>query len=106
MAGVIYCYLSNQKVHEFYLSVSGNTYYLFSQKYRKSVHKYYRDGVHLKDAIDFSKSHRDNAIVHTMQKLPMYIRYAEKENGIAILNKTKMRSSKDRKYQTLVSQST
>lgn len=89
MVGMIYCRLSDQRLHEFYLCISGKTYYLFSQKYKKSVHSFYGDSVCLNAALDFGKSRRDNAIVRTMRKLPMYIRYVEKEHGIAVLNKTK-----------------
>ena len=88
MVGMIYCRLSNQGSHDFYLCASRKTYYLFSQKYKKSVHLFYSDGVLLNDALDFGKSRRDNAIVRTMRKLPMYIRYVEKEHDLAVLNKT------------------
>jgi len=89
MVDSICCVLSDQGKHSFYLRAGGNKYYLFTQKYRKSVECYYGEGVPLDNAIDFGKSRRDNAIVRTMRKLPMYIRYVEKENGIAVLNKTK-----------------
>jgi len=89
MGSIIYCSVSKQGDHTFYLRLDGDEYYLFTQKHRKSVHKFYSDGVRLDDAIDFGRSHRDNAITRTMSKLPMYIRYIEKENGIAVLNKTK-----------------
>ena len=89
MMDSICCVISNQGKHAFYLHTRGNTYYLFSQKYRKSVHLFYNDSVWLNDALDFGKSHRDNAIVRTMRKLPLYIRYVEKANGIAVLNKTR-----------------
>ena len=89
MVETITCQLSKTGDHEFYLRTSRNTYFLFSQKYRKSVHLFYSDGVWLNEALDFGKSRRDHAIVHTMRKLPIYIRYVEKENGISVLNRTK-----------------
>ena len=104
MVGVIYCQLSDKGMHEFYLQISGNTYYLFSQSYKKSVHLFYGGSVRLNDALDFGKSRRDNAIVRTMRKLPMYIRYVEKENGIAVLNKTKKQHVGTIKQKYLTSQ--
>ena len=99
----ITCKLSKTGNHDFYLRTSRNTYFLFSQKYRKSVHLFYSDGVWLNEALDFGKSRRDHAIVHTMRKLPIYIRYIEKENGISVLNRTKRQSGEARKQRDIFS---
>ena len=90
----IYCIVSDKGIHSFYLQHNSKRYYLFSQNYRKGVHKYYSNGVSLKDAINFNKSHRDEAVTHTMEKLPAYIKYIEKEYDIAVYKKTKVKNSK------------
>ena len=62
---------------------------MFSQDFRKGVHEYFSKGVRIDEATDFSKSHRDNAIRRTMTKIPMYIKYIEKEYGVEVLERTK-----------------
>ena len=42
--------------------------------------------------------HGDSAITRTMEKVPIYIRYIEKEYGIEILEKTRKKSSRSRNY--------
>lgn len=90
----IYCIISDKGIHSFYLQHNSKRFYLFSQNYRKGVHKYYKNGVSLEDAINFNKSHRDEAVTHTMEKLPAYIKYIEKEYDIAVYKKTKVKNNK------------
>lgn len=93
---VIYCSVTKRGIHSFYLVVDGKKYWLFSQKYRKGVQKYYRKGVTINQAIDYSKAHKNTAIEKTMSKIPIHIKYVEKEYGIQVLEKTK-RKKKNRK---------
>ena len=65
---------------------------MFSQDFRKGVHEYFSKGVRIDEATDFSKSHRDNAIRRTMTKIPMYIKYIEKEYGVEVLERTKRKN--------------
>lgn len=88
MKTIIYCEPTSKGVHSFYVHSNDGDFFLFSQNYRKGVQIYFGKGVHLDEAYNFSKSNHDNAIIKTMNKLPMYIRYVEKEYGIAILNQT------------------
>ena len=90
----IYCTVPTKGVHSFYLEQDGRRYFLFNQNYRKSVQTYYQNGVALDTALDFNKIHRDGALTNTMDKLPAYIRYIEKEYQIAVFDKT--RKSADR----------
>lgn len=88
MMNQIYCKPTAKGIHSFYCRHSdGNDYYLFSQPYRKGVAAYFRDGVILDKAIDKSLAHYDTAVLRTMDKLPMYIKYVEKEQGIKIFNR-------------------
>ena len=88
MRTTVFCKVTAKGVHTFYLSANGSEYYLFRQSYRRGVNAYYRNGVSLSDAMDFGKSHRDAALIKTMQKLPAYVKFIEKEYGIAVLAQT------------------
>ena len=90
----IYCVVTAKGVHSFYLQHENIRYYLFNQNYRKSVQRYYSKGVSLADATNFNKAHHDEALMNTMEKLPSHIRYIEKEYGIAVYKKTKVKNSK------------
>ncbi|MBE5824420.1 MAG: hypothetical protein E7308_10165 [Butyrivibrio sp.] len=94
MKTVIYCKPTKKGIHSFYLINEKEEIFLFSQAYRKSVDEYYSKGVLFEDAMRYSKAHRDSAVVRTMSKLPIYLRYIEKERGIAIFNKAKKRNQK------------
>lgn len=87
----IYCKPTAQGVHSFYLIVGREEYYLFSQPYRKGVEEYYGRGVIIDQAMKYSKAHNDSAITRTMKKIPMYVKYIEKEYDIQVLEKTKKR---------------
>lgn len=88
----IYCKPSARGIHSFYLVFNGAEYYLFSQNYRKGVHRYFSGGVSLQDAMDYSKTKNDHAIINTMSKIPMYVKYIEKEYELAVFEKTKKHS--------------
>ncbi len=88
MKPMIYCVATAKGVHSFYLVQDGKEHFLFHQNYRRGVAAYFKRGVVLKDAFDFGRAGRDSAVMRTMQKLPAYIRYVEKENGIEVLDRT------------------
>lgn len=94
MNNTVYCKPTSQGIHSFYLVNDGNSYFLFSQNYRKGVQEYYGRGVSLNEAMDHSRSHKDEAIMRTMSKVPMYIKYIEDEFGITVLRRTAMKNSK------------
>jgi len=68
-----------------YLVVGNKEYYLFSQKYKKTVVDYYSKGVVLEKAMDFSRSKRNKGITKIMEKLPAYVRNIEREYDIHVL---------------------
>ncbi len=94
MKTTIFCKSNGDGIHSFYLVTKNDEYFLFNQNYRKGVQQYFGQGVLLHEATDYSKAHRDEALAKTMTKLPMYIRYIEKEHGIEILEKTKRKNDK------------
>lgn len=89
---IIICKSAEGGTHNFYLVVGSVEYFLFSEGYKKSVYDYYSKGVRLKDASNYSKSKRNVALMKTMSKIPMYVRYLEKEYDLEILEKTKKRN--------------
>lgn len=92
MKTMIYCEASDRGTHSFFMICEGREYFLFSQDYRKGVQAFYHKGLRLDESLDFSKAHKDTAIERTMSKIPMYIRYIEKEYGIEVLEQTKKRN--------------
>lgn len=88
MKSIIYCRPTSHGWHSFYAKVNGQDFYLFGQKYYYAVNSYFRDGVTINAALDPTRAKRDNAVLRTMDKLPMYIKYAEKYYGIKILKST------------------
>ena len=76
---------------------SGETHFLFSQDYRRGANEYFRNGVRLDDALNFSRAKGDNAIKRTMEKLPSYIKYIEREYDLEILRQTAKKNAKHNK---------
>lgn len=89
MKTMIYCREKQRGEHNFFLTTGKETYYLFSQKYRKGVNRYFAKGVTINESMAFAKGRYDKAIMNTMTKLPLYIRYIEKEYGIEVYEKTR-----------------
>ena len=94
MKATIYCKATDKGIHTFYLRSEGCDYYLFRQNYRRGVNEYFRDGVRLDDALNFSRAKGDNAIKRTMEKLPKHIEYIEREYDLEILRKTAKKNAK------------
>ncbi len=82
-------------VHHFYLNVDNQKYYLFTQKAYLGIFNYFRKPRVLNE-IQFKKAHEDHRLLQTMEKLPKYIRYIEKEMGLTLLDKTRKKS--DRRF--------
>lgn len=97
MEASVYCTVKNKGIHNFYIEAGGETHFLFSQDYRRGVNEYFRDGVRLDDALDFSRAKGDHAVLRTMEKLPSYIKYIEREYDLEILRKTAKKNAKHNK---------
>jgi len=95
MKTTIYCKPTAKGVHSFYLIVGTEEFFLFSQAYRKGVEGYYGRGVRINESMKYSRAHNDSAITRTMDKIPMYVKYIEKEYAIEVLEQTKKRSSQN-----------
>lgn len=89
----IYCKPTTKGVHSFYLIVGNDEFFLFSQAYRKGVEEYYGRVVRIDESMKYSRAHNDSAIIKTMDKIPMYVKYVEREYEIEVFERTKRRSA-------------
>jgi len=94
MTAIVSCKSTAKGIHSFYIKAGGGSHFLFSQDYRHGVNEYFRDGVRLDDALDFSRAKGDTAIKRTMEKLPKHIEYIEREYDLEILRKTAKKNAK------------
>lgn len=88
MANTIYCETTAKGVQSFFINANGETHFLFSQNFRRGVKDYFERGVRIDEAINFKRANGNSAIIHTMEKLPTYIRYVESEYGMEVLKRT------------------
>ena len=95
MKTTIYCKPTDKGVHSFYLLVGNEKFFLFSQAYRKGVEKYNGKGIRIDESMKYSRTHNDFAITKTMDKIPMYVKYVEKEYDIEIFERTKRRCAQN-----------
>ena len=95
MQAKIFCKTVEKGTHEYYVVVDGETYYLFRQPYRASNKEFFGNGVSVDRINNYSGVH-SSSVRKTMDKLPSYIRFVEKEYGIAIYDKT--RKAQQAKY--------
>ena len=90
-----YDFNNEQAYQDFYLTHDGRDYFLFRQEYRKGIKEYFgRGGVDIDRAIKNNWNKLDTAVIRTIDKIPSYIRYIEKQYGIAVLEQTKKRRLK------------
>ncbi len=92
MKTMIYCEPTERGVHSFFMGIDGHECYLFSQDCLKGVQEYYANGALLNESLDFTKPHKDSAVVRTMSKIPMYVKHIEKKYGIEIFEQTKKKN--------------
>ena len=95
MQAKVTCKTTAKDTQTFYVNVNGKEYFLFEQEYRISVKKHFRKGMTINQINDYSNV-TSNAVKRTLEKLPSYIRYIEKEYDIAIYEKTKKKIERKR----------
>ena len=88
MANTIYCETTAKGIQSFFITANGETHFLFSQNFRSGVKEYFERGVRIDEAINFARAKGNTAIMRTMEKLPSYIRYVEREYGMEVLKRT------------------
>lgn len=76
---------------DFFL-ISGNTsYYLFSNKFRQGLWKFYNNGVRYEKAIDYKKANNDHSVINAMRRLRLSISHIEKHENVYIPEKNRCR---------------
>lgn len=98
MKAKIYCESTDRGIHSFYLTVGGQEYYLFSQNYRRGVQEHFGKGVSIDLSMNYSRTHRDDALIRTMTKIPMHVNYIEKEYGIEVFEQTKKKNGNNYRF--------
>ena len=88
MQAKITCRTTAKDTQTFYVNVNGKEYFLFNQEYRKSVKEHFWNGITINQINDYSNV-KSNAVKRTLDKLPSYIHYIEKEYDVAIYERTK-----------------
>ncbi len=96
MQKMIYCKTSGHNKLDFYLTMGQEKYFLFSQNYCNIALRLYKNGIPLERSL---KSHcrqslKFRALNKISEKIPVYIKYIEKEYNIAILNSSFKKCSK------------
>lgn len=91
----IYCTDNGRGNLQFYVIANNEEYYLFSQRYHMSVHKYFRRGVSYRQARDYTQA---VPVQKAMSRIPGAIRYIERAYQVEILEQTKKRNNRKRGY--------
>ena len=86
MKTTIQCQMNKIGGHVFYISHKGINYMLFNQRYHKGVEQAFKDGLDLYHSLDPKTAKGDIAILKTISKMKIYIKYIEKEFKVKILN--------------------
>ena len=88
MKAKVFCETVAKGQQAFYVMVNGKRYFLFQQNYRVSNKDFFGKGIGINQLNDYSKVH-SQAVRNTLDKLPAYIHYIEKEFGVAVYEKSK-----------------
>ena len=96
MQATIFCKTTAKGTQSFFVKVGEKEYFLFQQDFRKSNKEFFHNGVGIHAIGNYSGVH-STAVRKTLDKLPSYIRYIEKEYEIAIYEKTKKKQQQKRK---------
>ena len=88
MLSYVYCEKSRNNTISFYITYKDTDYYLFSQKFSKDTYNTYYKGIPLNRAMQPSLARDNRAILKTIEKLPIYIKYVEREEGFYVLDKS------------------
>ena len=90
----VYCRTVAKGRQAFYVNANGKEYFLFSQDYKRTVKEFFKHGININELNNYSIAH-SSAVRKTLDKIPLYLHYVEKEFGVEIYTKTnKNKSSK------------
>ena len=91
----IKCIVTGQKYDKrlkFYLHANGETHYMFDQTFHNTVYDYYRDGVSVDQAINYSFAKGNAALQRAMDRIPAQLQYLENEYNVVALQKSKTKA--------------
>lgn len=83
---IIGCYNEDNGLISFYAEQNGRRYYIFSRRYKQTLHEYFRNGVAVRTLFSDSRAKRNAAIMNVLEQLKTHLRYAEKEYDIFMLD--------------------
>lgn len=78
----------SEQIHFYLKSSALGKMYLFSQRFTKAVYDYFIQERSLNEILGFKKWYHNPRLDKTISKIPMYIRYAEREYGCRITNRS------------------
>lgn len=67
----------------FFLDYNGKRYFLFTQKYNRSVFNHFRNGVHISKMLEHH-SNENKIYSKTIQRINMMVKYIEREYDIQV----------------------
>lgn len=68
---------------DFYFQTEGRTLYLFTETFSKSVYDFFYNGRFESEVLGFKGWRGNHRLSKTISKIPMYIRYALREEAAA-----------------------
>lgn len=74
----VYCTMNEKGTLDFYARSASGECYLFTQKFYPSVYNMYRRPLTVKQATSFKRADENTILRKIAEKLPVYLRYAEK----------------------------
>lgn len=96
MQVTVFCKTTAKAMQSFFVKVDGRDYFLFQQDFKKSNKEFFHNGVSVNSINRYSGVH-SMAVKKTLDKLPSYIHYIEKEYNLAIYEKTKKKLDEKKK---------
>ena len=92
----VFCRTTAKSIQTFYVTVNGETKTLFSQTFRRSNKAFFEKGVNINSLGNFKNAHSES-VRKTLDKLPSYLHYIEKEYDVIIYKKTESKKYKKTK---------
>ena len=102
MRTIVFCKTTAKETQTFFIKAGGKVYFLFEQNFKKSNKDFFSKGVSIDSIGDYSNAH-SYSVKKTLDKLPQYIRYIEKEYNISIYKRTKNKTNKQYKRKSEIS---
>lgn len=102
MRTIVFCKTTAKETQTFFIKAGGKVYFLFEQNFKKSNKDFFSKGVSIDSIGDYSNAH-SYSVKKTLDKLPQYIRYIEKEYNISIYKRTKNKTNKQYKGKSEIS---